>query len=279
MAVEIIAKENINKYAEILPDWLERKENIVLGYMEETLPCATAVMEETDGSWIISWLWVEPEYRSRGIGTAMLEALCMLAAKKERKQVRIIYSADEDWTLMIEAMLFKKGFLVTHQEIPKMIVTEEWFSYSEIFRKENVKKMKNASVFREVPKYLIGEFLEKCEINKNYLVDRDALIRADENLSTVLVKNGEVLGIALIEKVSEEGIYELSLLYLLPQVLRESYSFFRYTADVFRESVKEFKELHMVCVNDTAKNLAANLLNANMYMAEVGDGILSGYLL
>ena len=42
-------------------------------------------------------------------------------------------------------------------------------------------------------------------------------------------------------------------------------------------------DLHLVNMGshglDTAKNLAANLLNANMYMAEVGDGILSGYLL
>lgn len=279
MAIEIITKGNIEKYAELLPDWLERDENTVIGYMEEVIPCATAVMEETERCWMISWLWVEPEYRSRGIGTAMLEALCMLAEKKGKKQIRIIYSADEEWTLMMEAMLFRKGFLVNHQEIPKMIVTEEWFSYSEIFRKQNVKRPECAYLFKDVPKYLIGEFMERCEINKNYLVDRDVIMRADENLSTVLVKNGTIEGIALIENLSEEGIYELSLLYLSPKALRESYSFFRYIADVFRESVKEFKELRMFCVNETSKNLAANLLNINTYMAEIGEGILAGYLL
>ena len=278
MAVEVITKENIYRFAKALPDWLEREENIVLGYVEEE-PCATAVLEETDDCWIISWLWVEPEYRGKGIGTLMLEALCKLATQKERKQIRIHYSPDKDWTLMLESILFKKGFLVTHQEIPKTVITREWFLYSEIFEKENVKKTENAHVFSEVPQYLIGEFLRGCEVKKRYLVDRDCVLRADKDLSTVLIKDGKIEGIVLVEKLMEEGIYELSLLYLSPQALKDSFSFLRYTADVFRESVKEFKEIHMICVNETTKRLAANLLNTNLYMSKIGEGILAEYLL
>lgn len=278
MAVEVITKENIYRFAKALPDWLEREENIVLGYVEEE-PCATAVLEETDDCWIISWLWVEPEYRGNGIGTLMLEALCKLATQKERKQIRIHYSPDKDWTLMLESILFKKGFLVTHQEIPKTVITREWFLYSEIFEKENVKKPENAHIYSEVPQYLIGEFLSGCEVKKRYLVDRDCVLRADKDLSTVLIKDGKIEGIVLVEKLMEEGIYELSLLYLSPQALKESFFFLRYTADVFRESVKEFKEIHMICVNETAKRLAANLLNTNLYMSKIGEGILAEYML
>ena len=83
MKIIRITQQHFPAFQDILPPQKQYQPVQLLGCVVDDTAVGSAVVYITEDGCSLSWLWVAPEYQQQGIGTALLNEACELAAASE----------------------------------------------------------------------------------------------------------------------------------------------------------------------------------------------------
>lgn len=261
MALTVITDHNIEAFRSILPQGTISGKAKLFGWVEADVACASAVLEEMNEEYSLVWLWVAPAYRRRGIGGALLDAVCRFAVQSGGNWLSIDYSAEEEWSRILSYLLLLRGFRLERVVLPQYRLHMEalgdvWF----MKQMENGQESQSIIPLQRLDVQQLKRIMERLEYQKKYLVSRADFGAADGECSMVLLKEGELKGVTLIRKTDAEGLMCLELFYLDPKYITSGMALLRQTIQAILRQPEELREIQFTCISDSSLQLAQRLL-------------------
>lgn len=245
------------------------------GCVVDDTAVGTAEIYITDEGCSLSWLWVAPEYRRRGIGSALLDKVCKIAAETDGHRLTVTYSADAMWAAVMEYMLLIRGFTVLVNTYPGYCFTKEQLLNLQLFQNLDTAFHSHIVPLAEIPKQQLREFIIENLQWKRYLISHADYERADKKRSMALVDNGQIQGLTLVSTLDSEDKLSLDLLYLNKSSPKMALMLLRQTAEAAFEHPAGFKELHFLCIEDVAVKMCRRLMGeAEAVPVKFCDGLL-----
>lgn len=262
MALTVITEHNIEAFRSILPQGTVSGKAKLFGWVEEDVACASAVLDEMDAEYSLVWLWVAPVYRCRGIGSALLDAVCRFAVQSGGNWLSVDYSAEEDWSRIFNYLLLRRGFRLERVLLPQYRLQMEALGDA-WFMKQMEKGQESQSIIplQRLDAQQRKAMIERLEYQKKYLVSRADFDAADASCSMVLLKEGELKGVTLIRKTDDRGDSMcLELFYLDPKYITSGMALLRQTIQAILRQPEGVREIQFTCVSDISLQLTQRLI-------------------
>lgn len=264
MRVTNISDDNIDYFRELAPEEDFENENLIwLGVVDsDGTACGVigaGVFEELA---YIDWIYVDPAYRKKGAGRALLKWMKTVLWEAQVKAVEISFSDEaED----LEEFLMEEGFFIeTDEEIYSVPLKELIFS-DVIDTSLKTRRMEN-------PVVTLSEMKDPGELY-DYLSDNGIpfSMKADrlEHSLVLLNENGRICGCMLI---SEGGNGDLEISYLLTRGLKRGAIdlFFK-----FRDMVVENgREENSIIFTDRSGEVSSII--EMLTRTDIGEYVVSG---
>ncbi len=202
-------KQKREQLGDLLPQAYLRQQELILVAEQEKLPLGVIAMSKREDRFVIDWLYVQPEERGKGYGGALLDASCCVAARSGTRWLETnIYAQDENRQLLL-AMLSARSFFLTHTKINRVCVSDAQMKQAVIFTDPAYDKPLRGShaqviSLKHVDEDLLQQFLTEEKLHGNDRVAGADFITADRSLSQVLVDQGRIKGIALVNRMGGE---------------------------------------------------------------------------
>ena len=228
MKIVPITNANMTAFSPLIPQEFLRQRVVLLGAMEEATGCGLVAFEMLRDRCIIGWLWVAPEWRGRGIGTALLDAACAEVFAR-REHVQLCYQAAGEGRERLDLMLMRRGFLLLNKDVFRCEVTGEALLNSPLMKHARVQKPKGVRILplSQVDAYVIRAGATLCEEHGDYQASRADYAGADWERSMALLVETKMKGCVLLRKAGETGCYELTMFYLDESCVAMGVSFLR----------------------------------------------------
>ena len=260
MEIVLITQRNSEKFQEILPEYRGRIPSVLLGCEKDGIAAGTAGLEMTEDGCSLGWLWVDPEFRGGGIGGALLDAACREALERPAGRLTVTYPADKDWSAVMDYMLAVRGFSVMAHRYPTYRITKEQLLASPLLAGDEKKMNPHVVPLSELERFRLQELLVECRLEREYLVSHAAFGWVDPERSMVLLKDGHVMGLALVRSVETEDSLCLDLLYLRTSDAREGILLLQQTALALLRHPAGLRELSFTCMEETGMRICSRLL-------------------
>lgn len=269
MELTRIEQKNIHAFQEILPPYKQYQPAQRLGCVVDDTAVGSAVVYMTEDGYNLSWLWVAPEYRGQGIGGALLDEICEIAAESHTtgRELTVTYPADAPWGAVLEYMLWKRGFSVLVYTYPQYCVTREQLMTSPLMTRAKRGKRSGIVPLSQLTKLQLRELVVENRQRKNYIISHADFERVDEERSMVLLQDGSVEGLLLVSTAEADDILNLDLLYLSKAALNWSLALLRQTAQTALEHPAGLRELRFICIDEAGTRLCEKLLGVQQTVA------------
>lgn len=262
MQIKNLTGKELRGARAIVPDGILRQGTLVLGCFFKEILAGLAVLMKRDADWVVTWLYVEPEYRKKGYGSALIQE----AVKAAKSEGAIMLSMDldgdsEEGRLM--AFMLTQNFFCLHFDLMAGIqLTRDQLKKAVFFTDTRYTEGKKRSSFKvysllDLKSTELIAFLQDCEKRKNYLVSRADYQNADGRVSKVLVSGDKVVGVVLLERTSEKT-YELQLGYVEKKHQMHFVSLVKAAALSLLEA-EEWENLEFICMDSAILHLADHI--------------------
>ncbi len=261
MQIKKLTGKELRKASVLVPDEMLRNGTLVLGATAKENLAGVVVLMKRDQDWVVTWLYVEPEYRKQGYGSALLQGALTAAKSAGALTLSMDIDGDSEAGRLMAFMLTKYFFCLHFERIASIQITRDQLEKSVIFADpryagENKRRSSKVCSLRDLKSTELFSFLEDCERRGNYLVSRADYRSADGRVSKVLVFEGQIVGVVLLER-NEENVYELQLSYVERKCQTEFISLIREAAFSLRE--EEWEKLEFVCMDSSVLHLADHI--------------------
>ena len=262
MQIKNLTGKELRRAAALVPDCILREATLVLGSGIKEDLAGVAVLMKRDGDWVVTWLYVEPEYRKRGYGTALLQGAVTAAKNAGAVSLSMNLDGNSEDGRLTAAMLTRQFFRLHFEQTARVQVTREQLEKAVIFtdpRFAGDEKRIPSQIcsLRDLKSTELLTFLEDCEKRGNYLVSRADYKRADGRKSKILVSQGQIVGVLLLER-TQEKLFTLQLSYVEKKHQMEFISLIRAAARSLREA-EEWEKLEFVCMDSSILQLADHI--------------------
>lgn len=257
----ILTDTEINKYRIHRPNTLFFEKEIILGCKIDGAVCAYAALERSEEEICVNDFFVKEDCRGKGIGTALLNEICNHVMEKTKKKLRINYKQEAAGGLRLEGMLVRRGFRISAREVMNYIVDLNMLEESELGRIENKPSEIQESVFslQAMSAQQLKELVYRSEAEGNTVVSKANFLSANRKRSKMLLIEGKIKGIILLEDTEEVGVAEITLLYIEPKYIKRGFFMMREAFCAVKEPGSGIEKIRFVCVNKSAKKLAKYL--------------------
>ncbi len=247
----------------LIPDGYVQEGDLVLLCEEQDKEVGSAVLMKKAEDWVLNWIFVLPEERGKGYGSALLDAAVYEAGKNGGNSLKIYLQDEAPDSDLFLAMLSARNFFLSWEQIPKISATREQLKKAVFFTDPAFQKSLRDSrtqIFslRQVTRQQLKNFRNLCEKKKNYLVSRADFERADLDQSKALVAEDAIVGIALIQSVRNEKI--LTLCYVEKKYQMELLSLFRRMAEEVLRGEEKTERISFYCISKNVEKLAEHVL-------------------
>ncbi len=262
MQIKNLAGKELRGAKRFVPDGILRQGTLVLGCFSKETLVGVVVLMKREVDWIVTWLYVEAEYRKRGYGSTLLCGAVRAAKSAGAVSLSMDLDGDCKEGRLMALMLTKYFFRLHFDRMAKVEVTRKQLEKSVIFtdsRYTGEKKRQSAKVtsLRDLKSKELFTFLEDCERRGNYLVSRADYRNADGKVSKLLVSEGQIVGVVLLGR-TEEKVYELQLSYLEKKHQIDFIRLIR-AAAISLQEIEEWEKLEFVCMDSTVLQLADHI--------------------
>ncbi len=216
MHVSRLMGSSLQNACSIVPTDIMNSADMVLGCKDNEVIAGVAAIIKKDDEWGLIWLYVLPQYRRKGAGSMLLDAMISMAEQEGVSILSSVMEADiADWH-RIELMLARRQFLLTWKTVDKIRIT--------------IEQLRNAPILTAYPKYHLGDnrimslgkvsslalnnFIKEAERKGNLLVSRADYKNADGAKSMVLEKDGIILGVLLLQTAEKRQLHQVKLCYV-----------------------------------------------------------------
>lgn len=262
MEVIRITQQNFRVFQNILPPQKQYQPVQLLGCVADNTAVGAAVVYLTEDGCSLSWLWVAPEYQRQGIGGALLDKACEIAADSNVPggKLTVTYPEDAPWGTVLEYMLWKRGFSVLVHTYPQYCLTREQLLGAPFMGHTHSEKNSGIVPLSQLSKLQLKEFMIENRQLENYAISHANFERADEARSMVLLRNGKVEGLLLVSTMEAEEILSLDLLYLSRSALHGALALVRQTALAALEHPARLREVRFICTEEAGVRLCSSLI-------------------
>ncbi len=263
MQIKNLTGKELKQAATLVPDYILREATLVLGCETKENLAGVAVLMKRDDDWVVTWLYVEEEYRRRGYGNALLDGAVAAAKNTGAASLSMDLNGDSEGGRLAAAMLTKRFFRLHFERVARIRVTKEQFGKAVFFTDAKLagdgKRLSSQVLsLRELKSAELAAFLEECEKRGNYLVSRADYRGADSRKSKALVYQGQIVGVLLLERTGEK-LYTIQLSYVEKKHQMEFVSLIRAAGRSLQESESEWENLEFVCMDSSILQLAKHL--------------------
>jgi len=277
-----VEKYDLYKYADCFPDDVLRHSGNIFACIENDSVYGVVALESMKGYMCISWIWVEPDMRRKGIGTALLASACQFVKEQNYLALTIVYDPEKPQSDVLQYMLAKLGFHLLMYPFSNYHITRETLLASPLMRGFDIEKpfKPHTRALSELSGKELHRLLLLCEEKDVHFVSRADFSNADPQKTRLIIENGELHGIVLITKTDFPGEYELPIMFV-------SHSHSPMGALLLREAATEllrdpcgFSSVRFTCVSESSSRLADALLsNAEKSIKHTCEGILESAML
>ena len=280
MEIQKLTGSKLAAASRIVPLYILGEAEAVIGCeVDQNLVGAAALMKK-DEEWVLTWLYVEPEQREKGYGSALLDEAIRTAWKGGCIIMTATLDQNGEQAALVTAMLGRQGFILEWDSIVSIKVNKDQFQKAVFLtdaKYAGATKDKNSRVLplHKVQSIDMANFIKKQERSWNYLVSRANYELADANLSKVLICDDQVEGVLLIESETE-GCYSIDLCYVSKKHQPGFVELCKALAKELLAPEQHFEKLTFACMEDSVKRLGEHIFPE--HDVEYND-IVSGQLL
>lgn len=262
MEIVKITQQNFHAFQEILPPQKQYQPVQLLGCVADKTAVGSAVVYITEDGCSLSWLWVAPEYQRQGIGGALLDKTCEIAAVSgiPGGKLTVTYPEDAPWGTVLEYMLWKRGFSVLVHTYPQYSLTRGQLLGAPFMAHTHSEKISGIVPLSRLSKLQLRELTVENRRLENYSISHADFERADEARSMVLLRNGKVEGLLLVSTMEAEDILSLDLLYLSKSAVHGALALVRQTALAALKHPAGLREVRFICTEGAGMRLCSSLM-------------------
>ena len=240
-----IVKENMEFFEDLLPEGGLQPGEEALGVLSEEDDTVAACVFRKEGDTVtVEWLYVDPEYRRRGVGGNLLKTLADFA-KEKAEILRLSYYNDSEG---VEEMLKGQDFFFLSGNTVCTLLVDDLLDCPEVKKMERMQVRKQPTplntLLREEKMKLLS-CLSECYQAKLLLADCDPT-----HSFCIKEEDGQFSGCLLTKKL-EEKHYQVSLLYNSGNVMQAVF--------LLKSIMEEGITLTFVVANSHVKSLLENL--------------------
>lgn len=262
MQIKNLTGKELRQARVLAPDEILGKGTLVLGAITKETLAGVAVLMKCDLDWVITWLFVDPDYRKQGYGSALIQEAVSEARNAGAALLSMDLEGDSEAGRVMAFMLTKHFFCLHFEQMASIQITREQLEKSVIFTDpryaiDNKKRSFKVASLKDVKSTELFAFQEGCERHGNYLVSRADYRGADGKVSKALVVGEKIAGVVLFERTGVKD-YELQLSYVEKKHQTEFISLIRAAAVSLLE-VDGWEKLDFVCMNSSVLQLAEHI--------------------
>lgn len=221
-----------------------------------------AVMDQTEDSCSLSWLWVAEEYRNRGAGGALLDTVCKEAAEEPGGCLMVTYPADAQWAAVMEYILLKRGGMVLTHAYPQYRFSREELEQAPFLADAKQTSVSSIKPLSALAKGQLDEFAQEHDEIDNYMISHADFDRIDQERSMVLIQKGEIQGMVLISTDGAPDVLSLDLLYLKKSAAMAGLALLRQAAFAALRHPAGLRELRFLCTEEISNQMCKTLMGA-----------------
>lgn len=246
----------------LVPHEILRQGTLVLGCFFKEILAGVAILMKREVDWVVTWLYVEPEYRKRGYGNALLQGAVTAAKNAGAISLSMDLDGDSKEGHLMALMLTNYFFRLHFERIASVGITREQFEKAVFFTNpryagEEKRISSKLRSLRDLKSTELVAFLEDCERRGNYLVSRADYRNADGRVSKVLVSGGQIGGVVLLER-TEEKQYGLQLSYVEKKHQMDFIGLIQAVGLSLQET-EGWEKLEFVCMDSAVLQLADHI--------------------
>lgn len=259
MEITVVRKENQEAFENLMPGIFWEKEYFILGAIEENTACGVIAVHQENTIFNIQYIYVAEEFRRRGIGTALLESL-HIVAKQCGMDVAYCQFAEntdtEPFVKYLKKNLFNRDekdstiYKVLFKDLStKLLDREPRVSDGDLLPLSEV-----ASGVWKGFKYR----LEQLSVAEDNIPEIEKKIVYDQEVSFLLVRNGEPEGCILIKR--QEDDYVLACFCVLGHINPlDMMGLFQASYQVMKDSCNQDTKITINALTETTKKMVLDL--------------------
>lgn len=263
MEITVVRKENQDAFENLMPRIFWEKEYFVLGAIEENTACGVIAVHQEDTFFSIQYIYVEEEFRRRGIGTALLESVHVIAKQCGMDATYCQYAENADTELLMKC--FKKN-LFSRDENDSPI-------YKVLFKDLSVKLLDREPRVSEGDLLPLSEVasgvwkgfkykLEQLATHEDNIPEIEKKAVYDQEVSFMLEHKGEAEGCILIKR--QEDNYVLACLCVLGHVNPlNMMGLFQASYQAMKDSCNQDTEITINALTEITKKMVIDLTDDN----------------
>ena len=279
MNITGITQENLHAFQAILPLAQKYQSTCMFGCVMDDTAVGTVVIRGAEEDYAITWLWVAPQFRGQGIGSALLDKVCEMTKKESRHSLILTYPSDEPWTAVLEYMLIARGFTVLVHTYPGFYFTGKQLLEAEFMKK--FEEIANPGILPlgKVSHLVLRQLILEGRQRSAYPITTTDLERADGERSLALVRDGQIHGLTLVSTFGAEDMLSLDLLYLKKAGINEALALLKQTAIAALRHPAGLRGFHFICTEEAGTKICSRLMGPQeAVMVEYCHGVLDPYL-
>lgn len=277
-----VEKHELYEYATFLPETVLRHCKDIFVCVEGDSLYGAIALEDLDGYMNISWIWVEPEVRRKGIGTAMLTHACYFAKEQSSRAVTVAYDPENELSDVLQYMFAKLGFHLLMHKFESYCITKDDLLNSPIMKGFDIEK-KHISHTRALEDISHKEFIGLmlfCEDKGLHFISRCDFSKADPKKTRLIVENDELRGIIIVNTTEIPGEYEVSVMFVDQAHSSLGVLLLRECVTEFLRDPRGFSSICFTCVVESSRRLAAGLFtNVEKSVKQMCEGVLETAML
>lgn len=261
MKIVLSTEENLELFRPYLPDSLLHAPLTLLGCLDEDVPCGFLALTRSAVDIEISWIWVAPEQRRRGVGTALLNAAIDHLMQNGAAQLLVSYHAEEPYSAVLDFMLARRHFILETENVPYFSIDREQLLASSLLHKLLKKPGMGSDIvpLRQLDSTQLRETMKSCMRKNTYFASEAELLQADSSRSMVMLADGVVKGLILFQHTKQEGVISLSLLYLEHSYILKAGFLLQESVKAILQPAANLKRLEFFCIEEEIRAMAVRI--------------------
>lgn len=244
----------------IIPQQYVHDNDLVMFCEEKGTKVGAAVLMQREDDWVLNWLWIVPDARGKGYGSALLDEAIENVKKMGGKSLYIYINEKSPEKDRFLYMLTGRNFFLNKELIPKAYVTRDQLKRAVFFTDPKYKHKGNSSQIaisslRQLGRQGIKKFISQSDKRQNYLVSRADYDNADIDLSFCLLHKDTVVGMVLIHPTSQDDEKSLSLCYVDSKYMLKIVPLLKEVAEELLRQPNKIERLSFYCIEENVVRL------------------------
>lgn len=275
MRIRTVERKTELEAGGLVPPGLVKQNMTLLGCEEQGAYTGAAVLLKKGAGLELVWLYVKPEYRQKGVGTALLEGALRLAERTGAERIGIVYDAAGESSAVLDVMLARQGFLMGLERTIRVRVGRNALFQAKFMQEPEKELADGVEIvpLARISTLQLKNLAARCAERGYCLVSHADYSLADARRSMALVADGEIQGILLLRHEEDDGVISIPLLFMEKEYIPYALELLKKAAVSLKDPAANLKTLEFCCMEDSVLKLAMRLIeDAELRWDEVITG-------